>query len=299
MDLNSLNTFLVVAQEGNLTRASERLCLTQPALSHQLKKLQSELGVQLLKRGSRGMQLTEEGLKLLPAAERAVRAAADFSASASTLKSALGGQLKLGSIVDPSFLRLGRVLKLLASQHPILRFELTHGMSGRVSRLLEQGELDVAYTLGHPGLPEYQAQFAVISLTQFRYRVIAPPGWQGLVAGRGWRELASLPWIWTPEDSAHNRFLSALFSAAAVRPNIVARVDLEPSMADLVRSGVGLSLARESLALDAAHSEGVVIADRVSVEAELGFICRKERRTEAAIQAAFAAVESVWRSDLS
>jgi len=97
---------------------------------------------------------------------------------------------------------------------------------------------------------------------------------------------------------AHNRCLTARFSTAGVRPNIVAQVDLEPSMADLVRSGVGLSLARESLALEAAHLEGVVIADQVSVEAELGFICRKERRTEAGVQAAFSAVESVWRSDL-
>ena len=298
MDLNSLKTFLVVAQEGNLTKAAERLCLTQPALSHQLKKLQAELGVQLLTRSSRGMQLTEEGLKLLPAAERAVRAAAEFCASASSLQSALSGHLRLGSIVDPGFLRLGRVLKLLASQHPVLQFDLTHGMSGRVSRQVEQGDLDVAYTLGHPGLPEYQGSFAVLSLTEFRYRVIAPPGWQTMVAGRGWRELAGLPWIWTPEDSAHNRFLSTVFNAANVRPNIVAQVDLEPSMADLVRSGVGLSLARENLALDAAHHEGVVIADSVSVEAALGFICRKERRTEPAIQAAFEAVATVWHAEL-
>lgn len=298
MDLTSLNTFLVVAQEGNLTKAAQRLCLTQPALSHQLKKLQSELGVQLLTRGSRGMQLTEEGLKLLPAAERAVRAAAEFSASASSLQSALAGHLKLGSIIDPGFLRLGRVLKLLASQHPVLQFDLTHGMSGRVSRQVEQGELDVAYTLGHPGLPEYLGAFAVLPLTEFRYRVIAPPGWQSMVTGRSWRELASLPWVWSPADSAHNRFLSAVFDTAKVRPNIVAQVDLEPSMADLVRSGVGLSLARESLALEAAHQEGVVIADQVSVDAALGFICRKERRTEPAIQAAFEAVETVWRREL-
>lgn len=298
MDLNSLNTFLVVAKEGNLTKAAERLCLTQPALSHQLKKLQGQLGVQLFARGSRGMQLTEAGLKLLPAAERAVRAAAEFSASATSLQSAVAGHLKLGSIIDPEFLRLGRVLKLLASQHPVLQFDLTHGMSGRVSRQVEQGELDVAYTLGHPGLAEYQGTFSVLPLTAFRYRVIAPPGWQSMVAGRGWRELATLPWIWTPEDSAHNRFLSTIFNTLSVRPNIVAQVDLEPSMADLVRSGVGLSLARENLALEAAHLEGVVIADAVSVEAALGFICRTERRTEPAIQAAFEAVETVWRREL-
>jgi len=62
---------------------------------------------------------------------------------------------------------------------------------------------------------------------------------------------------------------------------------------------VGLSLARENLALEAAHHEGFVIADAVFVEAALGFICREERRTEPTIQAAFDAVERVWHSDLN
>lgn len=295
MDIQLLKAFLTVAREGNLTRAAERLFVTQPALSLQIKKLQEGLELSLFERTPRGMRLTEAGQRLLPVAERALAGVSEFRAAAAGLKDTISGRLRLGTIVDPEFLRLGAFLSALAERHPTLSFELTHGMSGTVTRRVEQGELDVAYTLGPPGFPDLAGRFQVIGLTDFTYRVVAPPGWAGQVRGKGWRELAALPWIETPPDSVHHRLLSTVFAAEGVRPHVVARVDLEPSMLDLVRSGVALALARDSLALRAAHAEGVVIADSVSVAAELGLLCRADRRTEAPIKAAMEAIEAVWR----
>jgi len=295
MDTHLLRAFVTVAREGNLTRAAERLFVTQPALSLQIKKLQEGLELVLLERTPRGMRLTEAGQRLLPVAERALGGVAEFRAAAAGLKDTVSGRLRLGTIVDPEFLRLGAFLSTLAERHPTLSFELTHGMSGSVTRLVEQGELDVAYTLGPPGFPDLAGRFHVVELTDFTYRVVAPPGWAGQVRGKGWRELAALPWIETPPESVHHRLLSTVFAAEGVRPHVVARVDLEPSMLDLVRSGVALALARDSLALRAAHAEGVVIADSVSVAAELGLMCRADRRTEAPIKAAMEVIEAVWR----
>ncbi len=296
MDHSTLRAFVTVAREGNLTRAAEALFLTQPALSLQIKKLQGELDLVLFERTPRGMRLTEAGRKLLPAAERALAAVAEFGAAATGLKGMVSGQLRLGTIVDPEFLRLGAFLGRLADRHPGLAFELRHGMSGAIAREVELGNLDVAYTLGLPGLPEFRERFQAITLTRFTYRVVAPPGWGGQVRGKGWRALAALPWIATPPESVHHRLLARIFAAEGVEPNVVARVDLEPSMLDLVKSGVALALARDSLALRAAHAEGVVIADAVAVEAELGFICRTDRRLEPPIAAAMAAVAEVWRA---
>jgi DNA-binding transcriptional LysR family regulator len=295
MDFLSLRAFVTVAREGNLTRAAERLFVTQPALSLQIKKLQKQLDVRLFERTPRGMRLTEAGQRLLPVAERALAAVAEFSAAAAGLSEQISGRLRLGTIVDPEFLRLGRFLSALAERHPALSFELSHGMSGSVARQVEDGQLDVAYTLGLPGLPELREQFHVIELTGFSYRVVAPPGWAGQVRGKGWRALAALPWIGTPEGSVHRRLLSAIFSAAGARQNVVAQVDLEPSMLDLVCSGVGLTLVRHSLALNAAHARGVVIADAVSVDAALGIVCRADRRNEPPIDAAMTVMAEIWR----
>lgn len=294
MDHTAIRVFVTVAQEGSLTRAAERMHLSQPALSLQLRKLQEEIGVELFERVARGMRLTEEGRRLLPAAQNAIEAVAGFRAAAMGLQGMAHGELRIGTIVDPEFLRLGSVLQRLAGRHPGLSFDLRHGMSGAIAREVELGNLDVAYTLGFPGFPEFQGRFAVLSLAPFRYRVVAPSGWGERIRGKGWAELAALPWIATPPESVHSRLLARVFDAAGVQPNVVARVDLEPSMLDLVRSGVALALARDSLALRAHHAEGLSIADAVSIEAELGFLCRAERRREPAIAAAMEVVGEVW-----
>lgn len=294
MDFYCLRAFVTVANEGNLTRAAERLFLSQPALSLQIKKLQNQLDVELFHRTSRGMRLTEAGLRLLPFAQRTIEAADELKASAAGLRNAVSGCLRLGTILDPEFLRLGRFLGVMTKCHPVLSFELTHGMSGTVARLVEDDQLDVAFTLDAPINSELENRFHVVPLTIFRYRVVAPPGWSGRVQGKDWCELAELPWIGTPSDSVHNRLLSKIFLEQSVSQNIVAQVDLEPSMMDLVCSGVGLALARDNLAIEASHSRGIVIADRVSLDAELCFICKRAREKVPSMAAAIEAVKAVW-----
>lgn len=294
MDYALIKAFVTIAQEGNLTRAADRLCITQPALSLQLKKLQDSLGLVLFKRTPRGMKLTDEGRRLLASAEQAMESFAAFQSAASGLKGMVHGELKIGTIVDPEFLRLGSFLQSMVNHHPGLTYELRHGISGAILREVESGSLDVAFTLGFPGLSELQSRFFVHNLADFNYRVIAPPNWKGLVKGKDWQALSLLPWIATPAESVHNRLLGRVFGDLGIEPNVVAKVDVESCMMDLVHSGVALALARDSLALQASHEQGIVIADSVSLDASLGFICRKDRISEPPIQAAMETVRAVW-----
>ncbi len=112
----------------------------------------------------------------------------------------------------------------------------------------------------------------------------------------GWRQLADLPWIKTPDDSIHSRLLSHCFQKHNAVPNVVARVDLEPTMLDLVKSGVALSLARDSIALRASHAGGVAVVDEIAVEAELAFICKSGRAKEPLVQTAMALMQEDWGS---
>ncbi|HEV2609323.1 MAG TPA: LysR family transcriptional regulator [Noviherbaspirillum sp.] len=291
MDFIQLRAFVTIAREGSLTRAAERLHLTQPAVSLQIKSLQSALGLQLFTRTPKGMTLTDDGAKLLPFAERVIESMAEFRQGADALHSTLTGRLAIGTILDPEFIRLGAFLKRLVESYPQLSTELHHGMSGWVLQQVKSGDLDVGYYLGTPG-KEYHHQ----ALTTFTYNVVAPQGWKNRVAGKDWQALAALPWIWAPPESVHNRLLTRTFGQYKTMPKKVALVDQEPSMLDLVKSGVGLSLVRESIALREAHIHGLVIADAVSLSTELSFITLTKRKQEPAINAVFALLKALWRS---
>jgi len=297
MDLPLLRAFATVAREGNLTRAAVQLHLTQPAVSLQIKHLQEALGITLFTRTSRGLALTRDGQTLLPHAERALAAADDVQRAAAALRHEVRGRLRIGTILDPGFLRLGGFLRALVETHPQIETALRHGMSGWVLEQVRAQALDVGYYIGRPGEddPRDDTLFHTVTLTHFQYRVLAPAGWKERVQrAHDWRALAALPWIWTPPASAHHRLLSRRFAAAGAQPVKVAEVDQEQSMLDLVKSGIGLTLARDSTALAEAHAHALTIVERVTVPTELTFVTLAVRRDEPAIAAALRLIEVQW-----
>jgi DNA-binding transcriptional LysR family regulator len=312
-DPHTLRAFVAVAREGNVSRAAQRLHLSQPAVSLQLKSLAASTGLQLFTRTPHGLALTRDGAALLPQAEKALAALADFGHAAQNLQSSVRGQLRIGTILDPEFTRLGAFLKELVESAPQIGTELRQGMSGDVLAQISRGALDVGFFLALPqqlppdvgpdqalALAERAGaamEFAARPLTRFTYRVLAPAGWGPQVLGRDWKALAALPWLATPAASAHHRLLAGVFglgSLTGVEPRRVALVDQEASMLDLVKSGVGLSLVRDSIAIRESQARGLVIADRVSLDCTLSFVCLQARRSEPVIASAWAALDAVW-----
>lgn len=294
MDIKHIRTFVAVAREGNLTRAAQRLHLTQPALSLQLKSLQENLNLSLFTRSAQGLALNADGQALLPVAQRVLDALDDFQRATGALRETVQGNLRIGTILNPEFLRLGATLRYLVEHHPQIRTALRHGMSGSVARSVRAAELDVGFYLGPIEQSKGQPALYAVTLAPFTYSVIAPKGWGSRVSGRSWAQIAALPWIWTPPDSVHNRLLTRTFSALGVSPNMVAEVDQEASMLDLVRSGVGLSLARDSIALHESQANGLLLVDGLTIRTELSFISLETRREDPLICAAFTAVQRAF-----
>ena len=305
-DLQTLRAFVAVAREGNVSRAAERLHLSQPAVSLQLKSLATSTGLLLFTRTPQGLALTRDGAALLPHAEKTLAALADFGQAAHQLHSTVRGTLRIGTILDPEFTRLGAFLRQLVESAPQVATELRQSMSGDVLAQLARGELDVGFYLGEPNhawskqaLAQVgSAQAAMVFdnkvLTRFAYRVLAPSGWGPQVLGRDWKALAALPWLGTPPASAHHRQLADVFGPLGVEPNRVALVDQEASMLDLVKSGVGLSLVRDSIAIRESQAHGLVIADRASLDCMLSFVCLSARRDIAVVASAWDALRVVW-----
>lgn len=302
-DVRAIQCFLAVAREGNVTRAADVLHLTQPAVSQQIKHLAQASGLVLFRRNARGLDLTPAGSILARKGEQVLLALREFRQTARDTAGEVGGVLRIGTILDPDATRLGSFLDTLVKRAPALHTELSHGTSGNVPERIGRDELDAGYYIGdinagvsatRTGRDDGAALFHRMELARFSYWVIAPPGWESRVAGRGWDALAALPWIGTPPQSAHNRLLTPVFDALGVRQNVISVVDQESSMLAMVRSGVGLSLCRASVALGERQVRGIAIADAVELPTTLEFVCLDTRRHDPAITIAFETLQQVW-----
>ena len=295
VEYKQLAIFVAVADGGPLGHAAELMHLSQGAVSMQLRALQERLNVTLLVRNGRGLTLTEDGMRLLPKAREALGSAQAFERAVGTPLRAPpveGPPLNIGTILDPNFIRLGELLAGLVAALPQRRPELRQGTSGWVRRELRAGRLDVGFYLGECDENQFRQQ----KLARLRYVVIGPRGWQARMRS-DWRALAQLPWIWTPVESVHNRLLSPIFRGLGMTPRVAASVDQEASMLDLVRAGVGLSLAREDVALREAHQSGLSLLREPELETDLSLIAPLQARDEATEEAAelvFATARRIW-----
>jgi DNA-binding transcriptional LysR family regulator len=296
----ALRCFITVAREGTVSRAAVLLNLTQPAVSLQLKGLEEATGLQLFNRTPGGFTLTEAGATLLPLAHKAVAAAQDFGTAASALKESQRRILRVGTILDPEFTRLGPFVRSLTASAQRTEVFLRYGISDDVLTQIGTGELDVGYYVDATpasALAERtieDGKFLLMPLMSYVYRVIAPLEWSDKVMGRDWADLARLPWLATPPRSAHRRMLDDIFRPLGPLPKRVAYTDQEEAMTDFVESGVCLSLARDAVLDRITRKRSFVIADKVKLTCDLGFACLATRRQDPTVAHAFTAMQAVW-----
>src|SRR5437764_14133088 len=100
MNLRQLECFVAVAEDGSFTKAARRLQLSQPSLSQQIRRLERELGGELIERLPRGIRLTAAGAAFLPQAEAAVRAAERAAASARAALGLEAGELEVAILLS-------------------------------------------------------------------------------------------------------------------------------------------------------------------------------------------------------
>lgn len=293
LELYQLRSFLAVADTGNLTRAAERLHHSQPALSAQIKGLEDALGVQLFRRAPSGMTLTHAGRAMLEHASRTLAAAEAMQRAARTLSGHIAGRLRIGTVSDPEFIRLGDFLALALERYPALELELHHEVSGAALDAVREGHLDASFYFGALEQPD----MAGLPLTETAYRVAAPAAWKARVDAAGWQEVAALPWILTPAISTHHQLLKALFAAHGVSPSKFVEADNESVIANLVESGVGLSLLREAPALAAQRAGEVCLWGDARLSTTLWFVSLEKHAADPAIAALREVLEETWMAD--
>jgi DNA-binding transcriptional LysR family regulator len=291
MELYQLRSFVAVAEAGHLTRAAEKLHVSQPAVSAQIKALEDELDLALFDRTPSGMVLTSAGARLLADAEKVLSAVQALRNEAKALKGEVAGKVRVGTMSDPGFIRVGEFLNTTVERYPLLQVELHHEITGAAFAKVRDGELDASFYYGdleHSGIERMRLRDVV-------YRVAAPAAWKSRVVDADWNEVATQPWIIAPSISTHHRLVRALFDKHGIEPTKVVEADQESVIASLVVSGVGLSLIREELALEKEAAGDVCLWGEVRLETTLWFIYRVERRDDPVIRALLDVIRDTWK----
>jgi DNA-binding transcriptional LysR family regulator len=148
MNLNHLAVFHAVAEEGSVSRGAERLCISQPAVSKQVRELEAALGVTLLDRLPRGVRLTEAGAILAGYARRLFAVEAEAERAIAELKGLTQGRLVVGASLTIGVYLLPEILGLYRKRHPGIVLELEIANTQVIQQKLLENALDVALTEG-------------------------------------------------------------------------------------------------------------------------------------------------------
>jgi DNA-binding transcriptional LysR family regulator len=293
MEVSQLRAFVEIAKVGQLTRAADRLHLSQPALSGQLKALEETLGISLFERSSSGMALTAGGRSLLGEAEKILAAIQDLKQAAQHLQGRPAGRLSLGTVLDPATLRLGDFLARAIENYPLIDIELHQVFSGAALAGVRDGTLDASFFFGAIDGLELHAE----ALRKLTYRVAVPPDWDLGQRGTDWSAVAARPWILAPETSSHRELAMDLFAARGLSPVQVIEADNESVILNLIESGVGISIARQELALNAQKEGRIAIWPGAELATTLWFIHSAQRAEDPLLEAVRSVLREVWQKE--
>src|SRR4051794_5379748 len=143
MELRHLRYFVAIAEEGSFTRAAERLWVAQPGLSTQIRRLESELGVQLFERHTRGVDLTDAGEVLLERARAALTAADAAAGTGRDLEAGQIGSVRLGLAADARWHGTSPLLAQFARDRDGVELSVLEAGGGTLWRDLRDGRIDV------------------------------------------------------------------------------------------------------------------------------------------------------------
>lgn len=248
MDIKHLRSFIAVAEELNFRKAAERLNMTQPPLSLQLKNLEDELGIKLLDRGrNKRISLTTAGKFFLEDARAVVKAAEKAYRDARHHAEGRTGQLRVGFTDDFLFSILPKLISDFLLQYPDVLLTYSMSISREIIRKLDSGALD----LGLVCLPiqRLDPRYSVVELPPSRVVVLLPEQHRLADQESIWLdELKDEPVTLMPTEtfSGFSAHLSRIYSHAQLTPTPLAFGENATMMAQVIAHGGGITLASET-----------------------------------------------------
>jgi DNA-binding transcriptional LysR family regulator len=247
MELRHLRYFLAVAEELHFNRAAQRLHMQQPPLSHQIRQLEKELGVELFRRTTRSVALTEAGRALLHQTRSILALVEESPEVALRASQGMTGRLAVGFTGSTTYALLPVVAGAFRRNFPdaVLQVEGEMLSPAQVESLLS-GRLDVCFGWMRPAEPELETRV----LRRERLAVVLPENHR--LAGRESVRLADLaedPFVTYPGHWGSTMYQLTVRACrdSGFSPRIVQEVSQTATLVSLVAAGFGVAVAPASV----------------------------------------------------
>lgn len=210
MRLEDLQSFVIICECGQLSRAASRLDSTQSALSKAVARLEAEFGMPLLERTARGMVTTTAGTQLLAHARQLSSVCNDLQAGMAQQRAASAGLLRIGVLPALTHGLLSPLIARFLPTRPMARFRFESELSTRLVEQLEDGHIDLAFVALPDNMPK---GLAYTPLGQLRISVVARQGHPRLGQFRQLADLANEQWALPSQDMLLRRWLDIRLAA--------------------------------------------------------------------------------------
>ena len=146
MEIKDMSAFYAIVEEGNISHAAQRLDIAQPALSRQMKRLETSLGVQLFERGSRRIRLTDAGKVMYARVEHILGIVDGAVREITEMGSGVAGSVRLGTITTSGAMLVPELLSEFHRRYPQVTYQIWEAEGARILELLDNRVIEIGIT---------------------------------------------------------------------------------------------------------------------------------------------------------
>jgi LysR family transcriptional regulator, transcriptional activator of the cysJI operon len=244
LNLNQLRIFHTAAHSRTLGEAAEKLFLTQPAVSQQIRNLEKHLGTTLFERSRRGVELTPAGRELLAYTEQILRLSAQAEAALTNINNVEEAQAIIGATPNVGSYLLPTWIQAFRAKHPNVTLVIQTATTPQVAAAVSAGQQHLGFVEGEINAV---AQVETLELDVMIQRVVVGPDhpWWGRDKVDLY-ELGGQPMVFRQEKSQSHVWLTAIMQAHGVTPRIIGEFDNPETLKQAVRSSASLTVLPEN-----------------------------------------------------
>nr|MBC9198904.1 LysR family transcriptional regulator [Paenibacillus sp. PL91] len=276
MDLKHLNYFVAVAEAGSFTQAARKLHVTQPSLSKMVRLLEEDLGVQLIDRSTKQIELTDAGLTILRSAKHIIQSFEHMSSELDEVVKLKKGMLRLGIPPMVGGYFLPSIIEKFLTHYPQIRLQVIEQGGKSLEQDILQGELDFSMVI----LPVKDVEkYHVLPCINENLRLVVHAGHK-LASQPSIRmgQLEQEPFIMFREDFTIHHLIKEQCAAAGFEPKVVFESSQWDFMTEMVAAKYGITLLPERicLQLDPKRFASVAVV-QPAIPWQLSMIWRKDK----------------------